>query len=144
MRPWFWRRAAAGPLNGAHEGEAYREGRIDQASRDGGVAAPASRADVRAAYRKGRAEAAPRRRGGIPLLGLIVLLVVVFGALMLYLAAQNGSFAGGGAVIDRDLSSATQPVRRAEDKTGAALQRAGEHLQQNAGSPPSSGSSPSQ
>jgi hypothetical protein len=64
-----------------------------------------------------------------------VLLVVIFGTVMLYLAAKNGSFAQGGAVIDHSLSSATQPVRRAEDKTGAALENAGAHLKQDAGSP---------
>jgi hypothetical protein len=59
----------------------------------------------------------------------------VFGAIMLYLAAKNGSFAQGGAVIDHGLSSAAAPVRRAEDKTGAALENAGARLQRDAGAP---------
>jgi hypothetical protein len=133
MKPWFPRRAAT--VGGApREAAAYREGRIDEQRRDGVVATPA-RADSGAAYRRGRRDAAPRRRRGLPVLSFLVLLVVVFGAVMLYLAAQNGSFASGGAVIDHDLSKATQPVRRAEDKTGAALERAGQNLEQAAGSP---------
>ena len=133
MRLLFPRHTPAAPVSGARESEAYREGRIDERRAEGAGGA-ASRADVRAAYRRGRADAAPgRRRGGLPIIGLLVLLVVIFGAIMLYLAAENGSFARGGAVIDRDLSNATQPVRRAEDRTGQALQNAGQHLQQDAG-----------
>ncbi|HTX48013.1 MAG TPA: hypothetical protein VME40_01365 [Caulobacteraceae bacterium] len=132
MRLLFPRHTHATPVSGSRETEAYREGRVDERRAEGGVAA--NRADVRAAYRRGRADAAPgRRRGGLPIIGLLVLLVVIFGAIMLYLAAENGSFARGGAVIDRDLSNATQPVRRAEDRTGQALQNAGQHLQQDAG-----------
>lgn len=133
MKPLFPRRSAAAPVVGAREAQAYREGRIDERQAEGAVDPPASRTQVNTAYRKGRADAAPRRRGGAPIITLVVLLIVIFGATMLYLAAQNGSFARGGAVVDRDLSQATQPVRRAEDKTGQALQNAGQHLQQDAG-----------
>jgi hypothetical protein len=133
MKPLFPRRSAAAPAGGAREARAYREGVIDERQAEGAVGAPASRSDVKAAYRRGRADALPRRRGGAPVLTLLVLLVVIFGAVMLYLAAQNGSFSRGGAVIDHGLSQATQPVRRAEDKTGQALQNAGQHLQQDAG-----------
>lgn len=135
MKPLFPRRTAVAPVVGARESQAYREGRIDERRAEGAVGAPASRGQVNAAYRQGRADAVPRRRGGAPIITLLVLLIVIFGAIMLYLAAQNGSFARGGAVIDRDLSQATQPVRRAEDKTGQALQNAGQHLQQDAGAP---------
>ncbi len=130
MKPWFPRRAAT--VGGTpREAAAYREGRMDEQRRD----EVAARADAGvAARRRERRDVAPRRRRGLPLLSFVVLLVVVFGAVMLYLAAQNGSFASGGAVIDRDLSKATQPVRRAEDKTGAALERAGQNLEQAAGS----------
>ncbi|MBV8684757.1 MAG: hypothetical protein JO111_17920 [Caulobacteraceae bacterium] len=132
MRLLFPRHSTAAPIGGSRETQAYREGRVDE-RRAEDAGGDASRADVRAAYRRGRADATPRRRGGLPIIGFLVLLVVIFGAIMLYLAAENGSFASGGAVIDRDLSRATQPVRRAEDKTGQALQNAGQHLQQDAG-----------
>jgi hypothetical protein len=135
MKLWFNRRSATAPAVGVREASAYREGRIDERRSEGRIVGPAAPAEVNAAYRRGRAEAAPRRRGGAPILTLLVLLIVIFGAVMLYLAAQNGSFARGGAVIDRDLSQATQPVRKAEDKTGQALKNAGAHLQQDAGSP---------
>jgi hypothetical protein len=134
MKPLFPHRSVMAPAAGGREAQAYREGRLDERRAEGAVGAPASRAELRAARRQQRADAAPRRRGGAPVITLLVLLVVIFGAVMLYLAAQNGSFARGGAVIDQDLSRATQPVRRAEDKTGQALQHAGQHLQQDAGS----------
>jgi hypothetical protein len=129
----FPHRSVVAPATGARETEAYREGRVDERRAEGAGIAPAKRAQLNDAYRQGRADARPRRRGGLPIIGLLVLLIVVFGAVMLYLAAQNGSFARGGAVIDHDMSQATQPVRSAEDKTGKALQNAGQHLQQDAG-----------
>jgi hypothetical protein len=135
MKPLFPHRSVAAPGVGARETQAYREGRIDERRDEAAGAGPESRAQVRDAYRQGRADARPRRRRGVPLLGFLVLLVVVFGSIMLYLAAENGSFSRGGAVIDRGVSQATQPVRRAEDRTGQALQNAGEHLQKDAGAP---------
>ncbi|HEY2049186.1 MAG TPA: hypothetical protein VGH03_07570 [Caulobacteraceae bacterium] len=133
MKPLFPRRSAVAPAVGARETQAYREGRVDERRAEAASVAPASRAQLHDAYRQGRADARPRRRGGLPIISLLVLLIVVFGAIMLYLAAENGSFSRGGAVIDRDLSQATQPVRRAENRTGQALQNAGQHLQQDAG-----------
>jgi hypothetical protein len=129
MKPLFPRRAAATGSVRTPEAKAYREGRIDE-----------RRAETRAgpqpwgdsAPRAGRAQEPVRRRGA-PLISLIVFLIVVFGAIMLYLAAKNGSFAQGGAVIDHSLSNAAAPVRRAEDKTGATLEHAGERLKQDAG-----------
>jgi hypothetical protein len=135
MKTLFPHRSVAAPGVGAQETQAYREGRIDERQAEAAGTSAASQAQVRAAYRRGRAAAAPRRRGGAPIIGFLVLLVVIFGSIMLYLAAENGSFSRGGAVIDRDLSQATQPVRRAEDRTGQALQNAGEHLQKDAGAP---------
>jgi hypothetical protein len=133
MRPLFRRRATTSPAAPARDAAAYREGRVDErrAEARGAVASPAAAS----AYRQGRADARPRSRRGLPVISLLVFLVVVFGAVMLYLAAKNGSFAQGGAVIDHSLSAAEQPVRRAEDKTGAALENAGQHLKQDAGSP---------
>jgi hypothetical protein len=118
------------PVAASTTGEAYREGRIDERRGE-----TLSRRERRARARA----AAPRRRRGAPLLAFVILLVVAFGAIMLYLAARNGSFANAGAVIDRDLSSATQPVRRAEDRTGQALETAGQRLKRQSGAPDSSG-----
>lgn len=129
MKPWFNRRAAADAPSQAQASEAYREGRLDERRDEAGGpwarrAAPAAPVVVR------------RRRGGFGLIGLIVLLVVVFGAVMLYLAARNGSFSAGGAVLDNGLSNATQkaaaPVRNAEDKVGQSLEHAGQDLRQHA------------
>jgi hypothetical protein len=134
MRPLFRRRVAISPTTPAGEAEAYREGRVDERRVEARSATAADRATTARDDRRAMADARRRPRRGAPLISLLVLLVVLFGALMLYLAARNGSFAQGGAVIDHSLSQATQPVRRAEDKTGAALETAGQHLQQDAGS----------
>jgi hypothetical protein len=108
MRSWFSSRAPAGPAPATGEAAvAYRADPSDAARGE-----RLSRRDRRAAARA----AAPRRRRGAPILSLVVLIIVAFGAVMIYLAARNGSFAGGGAVIDRDLSSASEPVRRPEDR----------------------------
>jgi hypothetical protein len=125
----FWPTSRATATVAPTTGQAYREGRIDERRNE-----RATRREERAAAR-----ARPRRRGGFGLFAFIILLVVAFGAVMLYLAARNGSFANGGAVIDRDLSTATQPVRQAEDRTGQALQNAGQKLQRQAGDPAASG-----
>lgn len=122
MKPWFGRRPAT--VRGADQAEAYREGRADE-RRDEGPWARRS-APVRV-----------RRRGGLGLVGLVFLIIVAVGAIMLYLAARNGSFSAGGAVVDHGLSNAahraTAPVRHAEDKAGQALENAGRSLQRNAG-----------
>lgn len=123
MKSWFLRRRAAlRPTDGA-EGSAYREGRIDDNVRPTATAAPRER--VVAVTR-------PRRRGGF-VVSLIVLAVVVFGCVMLYLAAQNGSFSRGGAVVDQSISQAGAPIRNAEDRAGGALESAGRHLKRDAG-----------
>jgi hypothetical protein len=61
-------------------------------------------------------------------------MVVIFGALMLYLAASHGSFSQGGAVVDQSLSRAAAPIKGAEDRAGSALEKAGGKLKQAAGS----------
>jgi hypothetical protein len=134
MKPLFRRRATISPAPAARQAEAYREGRLDERRAEGRGPLASDRATT--ANRQGRADAHPPRRArrGFSVISLLVLLVVLFGALMLYLAARNGSFAEGGAVIDHSLSTATQPVRRAEDRTGAALEHAGQHLEKDAGS----------
>jgi type IV secretory pathway VirB2 component (pilin) len=61
-----------------------------------------------------------------------VLLAVFVAGAMIYLAIQNGSFSGGGAVVDRKLDqvakSVDAPIKNAAITTGGALQRAGERL----------------
>jgi hypothetical protein len=68
---------------------------------------------------------------------LIVLLAVVVAGVLLYLAAANGSFSRGGAVVDQALGNAAAPVRGAADKAGNALQDAGRSLKRTAGDPAS-------
>jgi hypothetical protein len=96
---------------------------------------------VRQAYDRGRRDerAARRpRRHGSPFLTLIGLLAVAAVACVIYLAYQQGGFANGGRVVDQSLSnttaSATQATRNVADRTGDALQNAGQTLKQKAGS----------
>ena len=62
-------------------------------------------------------------------------------AMLLYLAAQTGSFSSGGAVVDNGISNASQraqaPFKNAANKAGNALENAGQRLKQDAGSQPS-------
>jgi hypothetical protein len=100
---------------------------------------PIGRADVDAAYNKGRWDEA-RRRQGHPFFSFLVLLVVAAAGMMVYLAAQGGSFANGGAAVDNRISQASQtvqaPFKRATAKAGDALERAGQNLKQDAGDQP--------
>jgi hypothetical protein len=95
-----------------------------------------SRAEIDAAYNKGRWDEARRHRGS-PLFSFLILLVVAAAALIFYLAAQNGSFSNGGAVVDKHLSQASQtvqaPFRRAAGRAGDALEQAGQSLKKDAG-----------
>ena len=96
-----------------------------------------TRDDPERADAAGRRDA--RRRGGFsPLLGFLLLVVIVIGAVMIYLAVTHGSFSAGGQVVDNSLSNATAkveaPVHNAADKAGDALQNAGSDLKQTAGS----------
>ncbi|OYW42582.1 MAG: hypothetical protein B7Z38_04535, partial [Rhodobacterales bacterium 12-64-8] len=56
--------------------------------------------------------------------------VAAVGALWMVLAAQEGSFAAGGAVVDRKIAEITAPARVATNeavvRTGAAVQNAGQ------------------
>ena len=62
-------------------------------------------ADLKAAYERGRREERARHKSH-PIFGLAVALVAILGAGMLFLAAREGSFSNGGAVVDRQLASA--------------------------------------
>lgn len=139
MKTWSetwsdWRSSWSGPKTApaANGGQTHAE-----------VAGPApGRAELSAAYEKGRKDEMrrPRRRRGSPLFSFLILIVVAAAGIMVYLAAQNGSFAGGGAVVDQHLTQASQtvqaPFKRAADKAGDALESAGQKLKQNAGDQP--------
>ena len=99
----------------------------------GAVADPASlRAELQEAYRRGRRdERLHHRRSPLVTAGLIAIAAV--GAIVLFYAAQQGSFAGGGQVVDAKLSHATgevlpNAVNDAATQTGSAMQTAGERL----------------
>lgn len=121
------------PADGHVEDAAYHEGRLHERRRID----HAGTVSANEAYVRGRRDERVRRRGS-PLLTFILLIVVAIGAVLIYFAIQNGSFSGGGAVIDQKISSAAEkvqaPIRGAADKAGTALQNAGTDLKQDAGS----------
>lgn len=94
------------------------------------------RAELDAAYRRGRRDEAKRRHGS-PFLAFIGLVAFAAVVLMVYLAAQTGSFSNGGAVVDNNLANASQrvqaPFKNAESRAGNALENAGQSLKQRAG-----------
>ncbi|HEY1448804.1 MAG TPA: hypothetical protein VGF33_09725 [Caulobacteraceae bacterium] len=126
---WWGPRTATAQSNSA--------GRV--AGDDRPVEQAISRAEIDAAYNKGRWDEARSHRGS-PLFSFLILLVVASAAAMFYLAAQNGSFASGGAAVDNRLSQASQtvqaPFKRAANQAGDALERAGHNLKQDAGDQP--------
>jgi len=95
---------------------AYREGRADQRIAD----AP-------------KIERKKRPNAGLGVLGFLIIALAVAGGGYLTLAARQGSFAAGGAVIDRQLAAMTSPARNAAsetlDRTGYAVQQAGQTVE---------------
>ena len=78
--------------------------------------------DLRDAYDRGRADEAVRHKRNW-LLTIVTTLLALMGLIVLILAALNGSFARGGAVIDQQLSIAAdnaEPVARNAASTVAA------------------------
>jgi hypothetical protein len=84
-----------------------------------------------------------RRNGGNPVIGLIVTLVALFGALTIALGVKERSLAEGGAIVDGWLSSGWHAAQRmvgkapetaevAADKAGAAAEKTGDALQAGA------------
>jgi len=102
------------------------------------VAEAAERAR-REAYAEGRRdqhrlEKQARRPGAAAVLtGVVLVAAAGVGAVWLALAAQEGSFAAGGAVVDRTVAEISAPARvaatQAADRTGAAVQTAGQALE---------------
>lgn len=140
MASLFMKPAASGEVADAPEPlDAYKDGRRDERLQveDESTLSKEHRAAINDAYERGRREERLRRRSS-PLLSFVILLVVLVGGGLIYLAFKNGSFSSGGAVVDQSLAKVSQsaqaPIRGAADKTGDALQNAGQNLKQNAGS----------
>jgi hypothetical protein len=78
---------------------------------------------AKTAYERGRRdERAARKRHPILMTGLFFLALA--GAVLIVLAAMNGSFSGGGAVADHQISVATPAVENAVSTAGQAAQSA--------------------
>jgi hypothetical protein len=77
-----------------------------------------------------------RRHHSHPLLKLALVLVAVAGAAVVALAAHEGSFSRGGAVVDQNISvaadNAKQASAQAAAQAGQAVKDAGEKIQQTA------------
>jgi hypothetical protein len=121
--------------------EAYQEGRRDaRDSVEGRTRLQQRTATERQAYDRGRRDERARRprRRGSPLLTLLLLMVAAAGALVVYLAIEQGGFANGGRVVDQNLSNttatATHATRHVVDRAGDALENAGQKIKQTAGS----------
>jgi len=84
--------------------------------------------DMKAAYERGRVDERARRRTH-PILASIVFIVALIGAGTIYLAAREGSFSGGGQVVDHSIANATRPAEVARQDAGTALSHAGDKLQ---------------
>jgi hypothetical protein len=86
-------------------------------------------AAAKAAYDKGRRdERAARKRHPVIMTGLFVLAIA--GASLITLAVMNGSFSGGGAVADHQISVAAPVVQGAVSTAGQAAQSAGDDVVQ--------------
>lgn len=76
---------------------------------------------------------AGRPSAGAVMLSTLVVLVAAVGVLWTVLAVQHGSFAGGGAVVDRALAGISAPARVAANDAvagaGVAVQSAGQALE---------------
>lgn len=80
-----------------------------------------------------------RRSGGSPLIGLVVTLLALFGALTLALSIKERSVAGAGTMIDGWVSTAWNgalglvgKAPEAADRAGAAAERTGDALEAGA------------
>jgi hypothetical protein len=134
MNAWFRRRPVEPAVEPA-KSEAYDEGRAAERARRGSDApSPGEeRARLNEAYDRGRRDARARRRGS-PLIAFVVLVLVVIGAGLVYLAVRNGSFTNGGAVVDQNIQTAKAPIQHAADTAGNVLENAGANIKQHAGS----------
>ncbi len=84
----------------------------------------AERADLRQAYELGRRDAVKSRRRH-PVLMTFLILAALVGAVVMALAAVNGSFSDAGNVVDQNLATAADQaepvVRNAAAEAGQAV-----------------------
>ncbi len=91
---------------------------------------------VRRAYDRGRRDERARhpRRRGSPVLTTVLFLAACAGAFVIYLGVTQGSFTGGGQAIDQNIANAkahaVQAGRDVANRTGDALENAGQNLKQ--------------
>ena len=93
-----------------------------------------TKADVDKAYERGRKDERARRKSH-PFISAMVVVVALVGAGTIFLAAREGSFAGGGAVVDHRLQSATGD---ASQQAAMAMNSAGRTIQDKSASSDSS------
>lgn len=117
-----WIRRPAEAATAPDIDRAYEQGQRDAKKRD---------TDLDAAYRKGRRDArADRKRHPIAMAALVVFAAV--GAVMIALAAMNGSFSGAGQVADQGLDAAAERAAPVVQETvkdaGEAVRETGRNL----------------
>ena len=97
---------------------------------------PASlQTELSEAYQRGRRDEAKRRRRS-PLITTALFAIALVGAVILFYAAREGSFASGGQVVDAKVNHVTgevvpNAVNVAAARTGEAMKSAGERLKDN-------------
>jgi hypothetical protein len=122
----------------AERDAAYQKGRADGAANVDGRRLIRDERDVavRRAYDRGRRDERARhpRRRGSPVLTTVLFLAACAGAFVIYLGMSQGSFTGGGQAIDQNIANAkaqaVQAGRNVANKTGDALENAGQNLKQ--------------
>ena len=143
QRSAWWRRdfyRRNEPVAGTAGDAAYIDGARDQHQVESDL--------ERRAYRKGeldgrRLEA--NRRRGHPALATIVFLIALAGVAYGYLSFEQGSFSGGGAVIDGKIAQLRGQAGQAGVASGQAVQNAGADITAHgqaltqSSSPPTSG-----
>ena len=85
---------------------------------DTAVSSPPTEADLKRAYERGRRDERSRHRGH-PVIGLLLAVVALMGVGLVYLAAREGSFSGGGQVIDQKLAVASNDVSQTASRAVA-------------------------
>jgi hypothetical protein len=138
MQSWFAKPATV-ESSDPSQIDAYKAGRRDERVQieTNGSRPRVAKAQVDDAYDRGvHDQRLRRRRSPIGMLLLVVLALI--GVIAIVMPIRYGSFAAAGAAVDDALASAGQsasaPVRGTADKTGDALQNAGQNLKQSAGS----------
>ena len=81
-----------------------------------------TQSDVDKAYERGRRDG---RRRGLSFLSSMVGVAALIGVGMIYLAVHEGSFAGGGDVVDHKIATATGGAMKVGHKAILALNGAG-------------------